>query len=91
MNDDLILKMILDESGFSAGMNSAVKKLGSFDNTVSNTGKKGGNALGSIWKVFAGSFLASGATKLVGAGFDLIKGYNEQCSSKFQEHGFRRF
>lgn len=74
MNDDLILKMILDESGFSAGMNSAVKKLGSFDNTVSNTGKKGGNALGSIWKVFAGSFLASGATKLVGAGFDLIKG-----------------
>ncbi|EOI57334.1 hypothetical protein I592_02419 [Enterococcus gilvus ATCC BAA-350] len=74
MNDDLILKMILDESGFSAGMNNAVKKLGSFDNTVSNTGKKGGNALGSIWKVFAGSFLASGATKLVGAGFDLIKG-----------------
>lgn len=74
MNDDLILKMILDESGFTAGMNSAVKKLGSFDNTVSNTGKKGGNALGSIWKVFAGSFLASGATKLVGAGFDLIKG-----------------
>lgn len=74
MNDDLILKMILDESGFSAGMNSAVKKLGSFDNTVSNTSKKGGNALGSIWKVFAGSFLASGATKLVGAGFDLIKG-----------------
>ncbi|WP_376716899.1 phage tail protein [Enterococcus hulanensis] len=66
--------MILDESGFSAGMNSAVKKLGSFDNTVSNTSKKGGNALGSIWKVFAGSFLASGATKLVGAGFDLIKG-----------------
>lgn len=74
MNDDLILKMILDESGFTAGMNSAVKKLGSFDNTVSNTSKKSGNALGSIWKVFAGSFLASGATKLVGAGFDLIKG-----------------
>lgn len=74
MNDDLILKMILDESGFTAGMNSAVKKLGSFDDTVSNTSKKSGNSMGSIWKVFAGSFLASGATKLVGAGFDLIKG-----------------
>lgn len=73
MNDDLILKMILDESGFSAGMNSAVKKLGSFDNNVSNTSKKSGNALGSIWKVFAGSFLASGATKIVGFGFNLIK------------------
>lgn len=73
MNDDLILKMILDESGFSAGMNSAVKKLGSFDNTVSNTSQKSGNALGSIWKVFVGSFLASGASKVIGFGFNLIK------------------
>lgn len=73
MNDDLILKMILDESGFTAGMNSAVKKLGSFDNTVSDTSKRSGNSLGSIWKVFAGSFLASGVSKIVGFGFNLIR------------------
>lgn len=73
MNDDLILKMILDESGFTAGMNSAVKKLGSFDNTVSDTSKKSGNSMGSIWKVFAGSFLASGATKIISTGFNMVK------------------
>lgn len=73
MNDDLILKMILDESGFTAGMNSAVKKLGSFDDTVSNTSKKSGNSMGSIWKVFAGSFLASGATKIISTGFNMVK------------------
>lgn len=73
MNDDLILKMILDESGFTAGMNSAVKKLGSFDNTISDTSKRSGNSLGSIWKVFAGSFLASGVSKIVGFGFNLIR------------------
>lgn len=73
-NDDLVLKMILDESGFTAGMNNAVKKLGTFDGTIKQAGDKGGKSLGSIWKVFAGSFLASGATRIVGAGFDLIKG-----------------
>lgn len=73
-NDDLILKMILDESGFTAGMNNAVKKLGSFDGTIERTSRKSGSSLGSIWKIFAGSFLASGVTRIVGAGFDLIKG-----------------
>lgn len=73
MNDDLILKMILDESGFNAGMDGAVKKLGSFDNNISSTSKRSSNSLGSIWKVFAGSFLASGVTKVVGFGFNLIK------------------
>lgn len=73
MNDDLIMKMILDESGFTAGMNSAVKKLGSFDNTISNTSKKSGDSMGSIWKVFAGSFLASGATKIISTGFNMVR------------------
>lgn len=73
-NDDLILKMILDESGFTAGMNNAIKKLGSFDGTIERTSRKSGSSLGSIWKIFAGSFLASGVTRIVGAGFDLIKG-----------------
>ncbi|WP_323133513.1 phage tail protein [Enterococcus hirae] len=66
--------MILDESGFTAGMNNAVKKLGSFDGTIERTSRKSGSSLGSIWKIFAGSFLASGVTRIVGAGFDLIKG-----------------
>lgn len=73
-NDDLILKMILDESGFTAGMNNAIKKLGSFDGTIERTSRKSGSSLGSIWKIFAGSFLASGVTRILGAGFDLIKG-----------------
>lgn len=66
--------MILDESGFTAGMNNAIKKLGSFDGTIERTSRKSGSSLGSIWKIFAGSFLASGVTRIVGAGFDLIKG-----------------
>lgn len=73
-NDDLILKMILDESGFTAGMNNAIQKLGSFDGTIERTSRKSGSSLGSIWKIFAGSFLASGVTRILGAGFDLIKG-----------------
>lgn len=73
MNDDLILKMILDESGFTAGMNSAVKNLGSFEGNIEQTSKRSGSSLGSIWKVFVGSFLASGATKIVGFGFNLIR------------------
>lgn len=73
-NDDLILKMILDESGFTAGMNNAVKKLNSFDETIERKSRNSGSSLGSIWKIFAGSFLASGVTRIVGAGFDLIKG-----------------
>ena len=67
MNDDLILKMILDESGFSAGMNNAVRKLDSFDGNISNTSKKSGSKLGSIWTSFVGNFLASGAMKVVSA------------------------
>ncbi|MEY8500072.1 tape measure protein [Enterococcus avium] len=83
MNDDLILKMILDESGFTAGMNSAVKKLGSFDNTVSDTSKKSGNSMGSIWKVFAGSFLASGATKIISTGFNMVKNSVDGAIDRF--------
>ncbi|MBD9823063.1 hypothetical protein JFL08_15085, partial [Enterococcus faecalis] len=48
-NEDLVLKMILDESGFSQGLNSAVKKLQGFDVEVDRTGQKGGRSLGSIW------------------------------------------
>ncbi|EGP5661405.1 hypothetical protein DSH85_11110 [Enterococcus faecium] len=66
--------MILDESGFIAGMNNAVKKLNSFDETIERKSRNSGSSLGSIWKIFAGSFLASGVTRIVGAGFDLIKG-----------------
>ncbi|OUK38921.1 hypothetical protein BU183_06085 [Enterococcus faecium] len=66
--------MILDESGFTAGMNNAVKKLNSFDETIERKSRNSGSSLGSIWKIFAGSFLASGVTRIVGAGFDLIKG-----------------
>lgn len=72
-NEDLVLKMILDESGFTAGMNSAVKKLGDFDGQVSKTGDKGGRSLGSIWTTFVGSFLASGATKIITTGFGMIQ------------------
>ncbi|BDQ60052.1 hypothetical protein EfsSVR2332_01300 [Enterococcus faecalis] len=39
-NEDLVLKMILDESGFSQGLNSAVKKLQGFDVEVDRTGQK---------------------------------------------------
>lgn len=67
MNDDLILKMILDESGFSAGMNNAVKKLDSFDGSISGASKKSGSKLGGIWNSFVGNFLASGAMKVVSA------------------------
>lgn len=71
-NDALVLKMILDESGFTSGMNSAVRKLDEFDGHVDNTGKKGGSSLGGIWTSFVGNFLASGAMKLVSAGINLV-------------------
>lgn len=71
-NEDLVLKMILDESGFSQGLNSAVKKLQGFDVEVDRTGQKGGRSLGSIWTSFAGNFLASGATKIISKGIGLI-------------------
>ncbi|EPI31879.1 tape measure protein [Enterococcus faecalis] len=64
--------MILDESGFSQGLNSAVKKLQGFDVEVDRTGQKGGRSLGSIWTSFAGNFLASGATKIISKGIGLI-------------------
>ncbi|EOJ75521.1 tape measure domain-containing protein [Enterococcus faecalis EnGen0355] len=71
-NEDLVLKMILDESGFSQGLNSAVKKLQGFDGEVDRTGQKGGHSLGSIWTSFVGNFLASGATKIISKGIGLI-------------------
>lgn len=71
-NEDLVLKMILDESGFTAGMNSAVKKLGNFDGQVSRTGDKGGRSLGGIWTSFVGNFLASGATRIISKGLGMI-------------------
>nr|WP_025190440.1 tape measure protein [Enterococcus faecalis] len=64
--------MILDESGFSQGLNSAVKKLQGFDGEVDRTGQKGGHSLGSIWTSFVGNFLASGATKIISKGIGLI-------------------
>ncbi|NSV64014.1 tape measure protein [Enterococcus faecalis] len=64
--------MILDESGFSQGLNSAVKKLQGFDGEVDRTGQKGGRSLGSIWTSFVGNFLASGATKIISKGIGLI-------------------
>ncbi|RBR66586.1 phage tape measure protein [Enterococcus faecalis] len=71
-NEDFVLKMILDESGFSQGLNSAVKKLQGFDGEVDRTGQKGGRSLGSIWTSFVGNFLASGATKIISKGIGLI-------------------
>jgi len=71
-NEDLVLKMILDESGFASGLNSAVKKLGDFDGKVDNTSQKGGRSLGSIWTSFAGNFLASGATRIISKGIGMI-------------------
>lgn len=73
-NEDLVLKMILDESGFKAGLDGAVKKLGDFDGQVSNTSQKGGKSLGGIWTSFVGNFLASGATKIISTGIGMITG-----------------
>ncbi|WP_438724248.1 phage tail protein [Enterococcus sp. DIV1420a] len=64
--------MILDESGFSQGLNSAVKKLQGFDGEVDRTGQKGGRSLGNIWTSFVGNFLASGASKIISKGIGLI-------------------
>lgn len=62
----------MDESGFTSGMNSAVKKLSDFDGKIDNTGQKGGRSLGSIWTSFVGNFLASGASKIISKGVGLI-------------------
>ncbi|MGM0124680.1 hypothetical protein IGI37_002074 [Enterococcus sp. AZ194] len=71
-NEDLVLKMILDESGFSAGLDGAVKKLNKFDGQVDNTSRRGGRSLGSIWTSFVGNFLASGASKIISSGIGII-------------------
>lgn len=71
-NEDLVLKMILDESGFTTGMNNAVKQLGKFDGQVENTSQRGGRSLGGIWTSFVGNFLASGATKIISTGIGMI-------------------
>ncbi len=72
-NDDLILRMILDESGFTAGMNGAVRQLQNFDGQVDRTGQSGGRSLGSIWTSFVGNFLASGAMKIISTGMGMIQ------------------
>jgi tape measure domain-containing protein len=64
--------MILDESGFSAGINSAVKKLEGFDGEVAKTGKRSGSSLSGIWTSFVGNFLASGASKIISKGIGMI-------------------
>lgn len=71
-NEELILKMILDESGFKSGLDNAVKKLGDFDGQVSKTSKSSGSSMGNIWTSFVGNFLASGATKVVSTGIGMI-------------------
>jgi tape measure domain-containing protein len=71
-NEDLVLKMILDESGFTSGINSAVKKLGDFDGKIDSASQKGGRSLGSIWTSFVGNFIASGASKIISKGIGLI-------------------
>lgn len=73
MGDDLLLKMILDESGFTTGMNKAVNTLDRFDDHIGKTSDKGGRDLGSIWKTFAGNLLAGGALKVITTGMNLIK------------------
>lgn len=72
-NEDLVLKMILDESGFTAGMNGAVRQLNEFDGQVDRTGQRGGRSLGNIWTSFVGNFLASGAMKIISTGMGMIK------------------
>ncbi|MGX7163392.1 phage tail protein [Enterococcus massiliensis] len=68
MNEDAyLLKMILDESGFSAGLNKATRKLGDFDGNITNSSSKGSSKMGSIWTSFVGNFAASGAMKVVSA------------------------
>lgn len=64
--EDLVLKMILDETGFTAGLQGAVKKLNEFDGEVDRSSQQGGRSLGGIWTTFVGNFLASGAMKIVG-------------------------
>lgn len=62
-----LIKMILDESGFTTGLNKATQKLNDFDGNIDKSGSKGGSKLGSIWTSFVGNFAASGAMKIVGA------------------------
>ena len=64
--------MILDESGFKAGLDGAVRKLGEFDGQVDNSAQKGGRSLGNIWTSFVGNFLASGASKIISTGIGMI-------------------
>lgn len=55
-NEDLVLKMILDESGFSQGLNSAVKKLQGFDVEVDRTGQKAADLLGAYGRLLLVTF-----------------------------------
>lgn len=80
-NEDLVLKMILDESGFKAGLDGAVKKLDQFDGQVDSSGQKGGRSLGGIWNSFAGNLLASGAMSAIGAVKNGITGIVDELSA----------
>lgn len=82
-DEQLLLKMILDESGFSAGLNSAIQKLGQFDGEVGRTSQSGGAKMGSIWTTFVGNFLASGATKIISGGMNMIKSSIDGAVSRF--------
>ena len=53
-NEDLVLKMILDESGFSQGLNSAVKSYKALMLKLIEQDKR--RSLGSIWTSFVGNF-----------------------------------
>lgn len=71
-NEELVLKLIMDESGFTSGLQGAIKKLGEFDGKVDNSSQKGGRSLGNIWTSFVGNFLASGASKIISSGIGMI-------------------
>ena len=75
--------MILDETGFTAGLNNAVKKLGEFDGGVQNTSKKSGRSLSNIWTSFVGNFVASGATKIISSGIAKITGSVDGAIKRF--------
>lgn len=66
------MKMIMDESGFTTGLDKAVKNLGKFEQQTEQTGQRGGRSLSGIWSSFVGNFMASGATKIVSKGIGLI-------------------
>ena len=70
-NEDLVLKMILDESGFSQGLNSAVKSYKALMLKLIEQDKKAADLLGAYGRLLLVT-LASGATKIISKGIGLI-------------------